>query len=149
MHILFYDENMLLEQDLSWQTSVFLHTHLESYGDPQDQIQKAIFYALQKSDTAGGFVAVAYKEKEIVGAAVLNRTGMEAYIPENILVYIAIHRDYRGAGFGRKLMTECINRAKGDIALHVEPDNPALFLYESLNFTRKYIEMRFIRKKGD
>ena len=30
----------------------------------------------------------------------------------------------------------------GDIALHVEPDNPARFLYEKMGFTSKYVEMR-------
>jgi ribosomal protein S18 acetylase RimI-like enzyme len=39
-------------------------------------------------------------------------------------------------------MTEAINLAKGDIALHVEPDNPARHLYQKLGFDNKYLEMR-------
>ena len=39
-------------------------------------------------------------------------------------------------------MVEVMNRTKGGIALHVEPDNPAKFLYEKLGFTHKYLEMR-------
>ncbi|HAB28956.1 MAG TPA: GNAT family N-acetyltransferase, partial [Xanthomarina gelatinilytica] len=31
---------------------------------------------------------------------------------------------------------------EGDVALHVEPNNPAIKLYESLGFTNKYLEMR-------
>ena len=62
--------------------------------------------------------------------------------PENILVYIAVHSDQRGKGVGKELMKKAINTAKGDIALHVEPENPAKFLYEKLGFTNKYLEMR-------
>jgi ribosomal protein S18 acetylase RimI-like enzyme len=80
--------------------------------------------------------------ENVVGAVVVNQTGMQGYIPENILVYIAVHRDLRGQGIGKVLMTEAINLAKGDIALHVEPDNPARHLYQKLGFDNKYLEMR-------
>jgi ribosomal protein S18 acetylase RimI-like enzyme len=42
-------------------------------------------------------------------------------------------------------MTEALRRADGNVALHVEPDNPAKFLYEKLGFTSKYLEMRYIK----
>ena len=39
-------------------------------------------------------------------------------------------------------MQIAIKTVEGAIALHVEPDNPAKFLYEKLGFTNKYLEMR-------
>jgi [ribosomal protein S18]-alanine N-acetyltransferase len=90
----------------------------------------------------GGFVVAARENGKIVGAVVINKTGMSGYIPENILVYIAVDASQRGKGVGKKLMKTAIDLAKGDIALHVEPDNPAKKLYESLGFTNKYLEMR-------
>ena len=39
-------------------------------------------------------------------------------------------------------MQHAIDNAQGNIALHVEPDNPAIKLYEKLGFTNKYLEMR-------
>jgi GNAT superfamily N-acetyltransferase len=75
----------------------------------------------------------------------MNKTGMKGYIPENILVYIAVHQDERGKGIGRQLMKEALRYAKGDIALHVEPENPAKFLYKKVGFTNKYLEMRLNR----
>jgi ribosomal protein S18 acetylase RimI-like enzyme len=73
---------------------------------------------------------------------------MKGYIPENILVYIAVSRAHRGKGVGKQLMKKAIAQAEGDIALHVEPENPAKFLYEKLGFTNKYLEMRLTKDKA-
>ena len=124
----------------------FLFTNLQEYGDPRPDIEKAIDYAMKETTSFGGFVLTAYIDEEIVGAVVVNKTGMEDYIPENILVYIATHKNHRGKGIGKKLMQQTIELAKGSIALHVEPENPAKFLYEKVGFSSKYIEMRY--KKG-
>ena len=70
---------------------------------------------------------------------------MEGYIPENILVYIATDKNHRGKGIGSKLMDAAIEHTQGDIALHVEPDNPARKLYERCGFTNKYLEMRRVK----
>lgn len=120
----------------------FLFTHLDQYGDKKEDIMKAINYALNIGITPGGFVLVGRDSDEIVGAVVVNKTGMEGYIPENILVYIATHKNKRGKGYGRRLMEKAIQEAEGSIALHVEPDNPARHLYEKVGFTNKYLEMR-------
>lgn len=120
----------------------FLFNHLDEYGDEKADIMKAINYALNKGITPGGFVVVGRDDGEIVGAVVVNKTGMDGYIPENILVYIAAHREKRGKGYGKAMMQKAIETAEGNIALHVEPDNPAKHLYEKLGFTNKYLEMR-------
>ncbi|MCF8363071.1 MAG: GNAT family N-acetyltransferase [Prolixibacteraceae bacterium] len=121
----------------------FLFTHLDEFGDPKEDIKKAVDYALKKVNSFGGFIILLKHEGEIIGAVVVNRTGMKGYIPENILVYIAIDKSYRGKGLGKKLMQAAVETAEGDIALHVEPDNPARRLYEKLGFTNKYLEMRY------
>lgn len=124
----------------------FLFKSLEQYGDPEADINKAADYAmntLYDDRKTGGTVLSAVLDNKIVGAVILNQTGMGGYIPENILVYIATDPNYRGQGIGKKLMQEAIAAVNGDIALHVEPDNPAKGLYESLGFTNKYLEMRF------
>lgn len=117
----------------------FLYDHLEQYGDAKEDILKCIDYVYKK----GGFITVGHEGGVIKGAVIINETGMSGYIPENILVYIAIDRSTRGKGYGKKLMTKVIDRAEGDIALHVEPDNPAKFLYENIGFSNKYLEMRY------
>ncbi|KOH46952.1 GNAT family N-acetyltransferase [Sunxiuqinia dokdonensis] len=126
----------------------FLYHHLESFGDPKNDIEKAVNYSLKEYPSFGGFVLAACENKEVVGAVVVNQTGMKDYIPENILVYIATHNERRGKGIGKQLMQEAINQAEGNIALHVEPDNPARYLYEKLGFTSKYLEMRLMKSSS-
>lgn len=122
--------------------SKFLFKHLEQYGDKLESIEQAMDYATSNENGKGGFVLVGYEEKEIVGTVVINKTGMGGYVPENILVYIAIHSDSRGKGYGKQMMEKAITETVGDIALHVEADNPAKKLYEKLGFTNPYLEMR-------
>jgi len=123
----------------------FLFDNLQEYGDPKSDIEKCIDYALKETTSFGGFILVSYLENEISGVVIVNQTGMKDYIPENILVYIATHRNHRGKGIGKELMNKAIDLTEGSIALHVEPENPARFLYEKVGFSSKYIEMRLKR----
>ncbi|MDY0779849.1 GNAT family N-acetyltransferase [Tenacibaculum sp. IB213877] len=120
----------------------FLFHHLEEYGDSKSAITKAINYAAKERTGLGGYVFTIENNNQIIAAVVINKTGMDEYIPENILVYIATHNSYRGKGLGKKIMKHAIDYTQGDIALHVEKDNPAKFLYEKLGFTNPYLEMR-------
>ena len=121
----------------------FLVQHLDQFGDKKEFILKCLDYVFNPD--RGGFVVVAHEGMHIAGAVINNETGMDGYIPENILVYIAVDKAFRGQGLGKKLMALTMERAKGSIALHVEPDNPARFLYQKLGFTNKYLEMRLQR----
>ena len=122
--------------------SFFLFEQLEKFGDPLPDIQNAIGYAMGENKAPGGLLITSREGGMLTGAVVLNKTGMKGYIPENILVYIATHKDHRGQGLGGQLMAKAIDLAGGNIALHVEPDNPARKLYQRLGFTNKYLEMR-------
>lgn len=121
----------------------FLVRHLDQYGDPIEDIQKCIDYVMDNKK--GGNILAGVEDGAIVGCVILNNTLMGGYIPENILVYIAVDATQRGKGIGKKLIDKALSFTKGNIALHVEADNPALKLYESLGFTNKYLEMRLTR----
>lgn len=123
----------------------FLHIHLQEYGDDKKDIRRAIDYSIKEFVSFGGFTMLLTENDKIVGITVINKTGMGGYIPENILVYIATHKDYRGKGLGKTLMKKAIDYSKGDIALHVEAENPAKYLYEKMGFTNPYLEMRLKR----
>ncbi|MFO7882476.1 MAG: GNAT family N-acetyltransferase [Kosmotogaceae bacterium] len=121
----------------------FFYKHLGEYGDPEEDIERSIDYALSDKEGKGGFILVACEEDEIVGGLVINDTGMGGYIPEHILVYVAVDKKMRGEGIGGELVTNAIEKCDGEIALHVEYDNPAKRLYERIGFESKYAEMRY------
>ncbi len=124
------------------QIADFLFEHLDEFGDEKEAILKCIAYAYGDKPGQDGFVLLAHNEGEIMGVVIINDTNMAGYIPEHILVYIAVHNKARGQGLGKALMEKVIAQTRGDIALHVEPNNPARFLYKKYGFTNKYLEMR-------
>ena len=121
----------------------FLHEHLDRFGDPKEAINKCIDYAFGEGGKLGGFLLAAYYEDKLVGTLIINNTGMSGYIPDHVLVYVAVDASYRGKGFGREIVEKAIEECSGDVKLHVEYDNPAKRLYERVGFTNKYAEMRF------
>lgn len=125
--------------------AAFLYTHLGKYGDSKEDILKAIDFSVKETASFGGFTLVYRTGDTIAGVVVVNQTGMEGYIPENVLVYIATHPDFRAMEIGTALMNEAIQLTKGDIAVHVEPDNPVRHLYHRLGFKNKYLEMRLTK----
>lgn len=139
--------NEIQKPDINQKNEIadFLFDNLDEFGDAKEDILKCIDYSVKDVTSFGGFTFTGRKNGEIICAVVVNQTGMEGYIPENILVYIATHHDFRGKGVGKAMMKEAIELAKGSIALHVEPNNPAKFLYEKLGFTNKYLEMRLTK----
>lgn len=124
----------------------FLFTHLDRFGDPKKDIQKCLDYAFSNEKSEGGFALAAFYDKKLVGALIMNKTGMGDYIPDWILVYVAVDASYRGQGFGKKIVEESFKHCDGNVKLHVEYDNPAKRLYERIGFTTKYAEMRYKNK---
>ena len=72
------------------QIVAFLHTHLDQYGDDKESISRCLNFAMERNNGLGGFAVVASEGEEIIGAVIINKTGMGGYIPENILVYMRL-----------------------------------------------------------
>jgi [ribosomal protein S18]-alanine N-acetyltransferase len=140
-----FDEKSKPEKSDKKRIVNFLHDHLEQYGDEKQHIMKCLDYAVKDIESFGGLVLEMKEGDKTLGAVIINHTGMSGYIPDSILVYIATHRDYRGKGLGKQMMEKVLESTSGDVKLHVEPDNPARFLYEKYGFTSKYLEMRYKR----
>jgi [ribosomal protein S18]-alanine N-acetyltransferase len=145
MDYLIYTPKDNISTEQKKEVADFLFEHLDQFGDEYDAIMRCINFAMDEETKFGGFIVVAKENEKVAGAVIINKTGMAGYIPENILVYIAVHKDYRGKGLGKALMQITFDQAEGSIKLHVEPENPARFLYEKLGFTSKYLEMRLMR----
>ena len=121
----------------------FFYESLDQYGDTKESIRNSIDYALSREPNKGGYLIIARdEENKIAGAVILNITHMEGYHPPNYLVYIAVHKKHRGTGLGKTLVQKASDITEGGIALHVEQDNPARFLYEKVGYKNKYLEYR-------
>jgi len=125
--------------------TAFLHESLKPYEDTVYDIRRGIDDALGNRPAAGGFVVLACADGRLAGALVLLRTGMAGYVPENLVLFVAVDRSRRRRGIGARLLRSAVQRCDGDVKLHVEYDNPAKRLYERLGFQTKYAEMRFIK----
>ena len=137
-----FDEKLTRERFID-----FLFKHLDKFGDSKEAIGKSMDYAFSNEKGCGGFLLAAYFDDQLIGELVMNNTGMSGYIPENVLVYVAVDSKFRGKGFGREIVDKAISLADGDVKLHVEYENPAKRLYERIGFTTKYAEMRYIKEK--
>ncbi|MFW6223140.1 MAG: GNAT family N-acetyltransferase, partial [Bacteroidota bacterium] len=89
MEYSFYTPQDEVSENKKKEIADFLFEHLDQFGDEHESIMKCINFALDDKTKFGGFILEAVDKEQIVGAVVINKTGMEGYIPENILVYIA------------------------------------------------------------
>jgi ribosomal protein S18 acetylase RimI-like enzyme len=116
----------------------FLHDSLKPYEDPLQVVRRG----LDDAFSTGGFLVIAAADERVLGALAMLRTGMEGYIPANLLLFVAVDPATRGQGLGRRIVEAALAHADGDVKLHVEYDNPAKRLYERIGFSSKYAEMR-------
>jgi len=123
----------------------FLYENSGEFRDTKTAIRKSIMYAAKELPGLGGYVFVIENEHEILGAVVVNRTGMNEYLSENILVYVAVKQTFRKKGIAKKLIKHTIRNCKGDIAIHINKDNPVIKLFEKQGFKSRNIEMRLER----
>lgn len=123
----------------------FLHEHLKPYEDTVPDVRRGLDDALGNHPAPGGFVVLGRLDGRLAGALVMLRTGMKGYIPENLLLFVAVDGALRGRGIGAAMVRAAVSSCEGDIKLHVEHDNPAKRLYERLGFGSKYVEMRFCK----
>ena len=120
----------------------FLHENMKPYEDTEEDIKRGLRYALSEGDGKGGFLLLAVKNQDCMGALVILHTGMKGYIPENILLFVGVSPQLRGQGIGTCLIKRAVSESEGAIKLHVEYENPAMRLYEKMGFDTKYAEMR-------
>ena len=123
----------------------FLYKYSGEFKDSKSAIRKSVMYAAKEVPGLGGYVFIIENKDEILGAVVVNRTGMNEYLAENILVYVAVKEEFRKQGIAKKLIAHTVKYCNGDIAIHVNKDNPAIKLFENQGFKSRNIEMRLER----
>ena len=120
----------------------FFHHKMKPYHDTVEDVRGGLDYAFSDAEGKGGFLIVARQGATMVCGITILNTGMTGYIPEHVLLFVAVDPAQRGRGIGERLIRAALQRLGGALKLHVEHDNPARRLYERVGFTCKYIEMR-------
>ena len=123
----------------------FLFQYSGEFRDTKSAIRKSLLYAAKEIPGLGGYVFVMEHENNIVGAIVVNKTGMNEYLSENIIVYIAVNEFFRSKGIATSLLNYTKDYCKGAIAIHINKDNPVVELFEREGFEARNIEMRLKR----
>ena len=118
----------------------FLESSLDEYKDSRDNISRAIEYALSKFPHQGGFVLLALKNEEMVGAAVVNRTNFEGYFAENVLVYLAVNAENRRLGIASELIDKTKVYTKGNVMARLVGESPIRELLEKGGFEKSSTE---------
>jgi ribosomal-protein-alanine N-acetyltransferase len=123
----------------------FLQAHTENAN--KKSIEEAVEYALKNKPSFGGFVLTAQVNRQIIATIVANQTGMAAYSPGHLFVYVTVDQRYlKKEQLLQDFFHKAIDYANGDIAMHVKPDNPALQLFHKLGFSAEYLELRLHKK---
>lgn len=119
----------------------FLHKHLEDSDESANAIRKSLLYSAKEIPGLGGYVFVMEEKDIIIGATVINKTGMSEYQSENLLAYVAVHKEHRNKGIATKLIEKAIPYCTGNITLNINKENNAINLFEKKGFTSEKIQM--------
>ena len=119
----------------------FLHQHLEDCNDDKSAIRQSLLYAAKEVPGLGGYAFITKDKGMIVGAVVVNKTGMKDYHPENLLVYLAVHKEYRNKGIATKLLNEATKYCNGNFSLRIPKKSSAISIFEKNGFTSEKIQM--------
>lgn len=120
----------------------FIHKHQVGSGDDIHTVFKSVDYALSPYKYQGGFVLMAEKNMQLLGAIVVNRTNMEGYVPGNLLTHLAINPLNTIRDVDKKLIKKAVELCISDLAFHVSIDSPLVHLFEEVGFQKNYFEMR-------
>ncbi len=114
----------------------FLNGNLPDFTGERESIRKSLQYAIKEKAGLGGYIFVLESEDLVIGAMVLNRTGMENLLGTYLLAYIAIAENYRNQGHGTSLIEYARSYCKGSISVHLRPEGAFLPFFERLGFAR-------------
>jgi [ribosomal protein S18]-alanine N-acetyltransferase len=112
-------------------------------------VLQAVDYALKNRPSFGGFIFMMLENERIIGAVVVNKTGMEGIRSENLLLLAEVHNQYRtDETIWHELISRAVQYADGDISFTVPSHHPALAIAKKMGFQDQFIELRFQPQKA-
>lgn len=113
-----YQQLVELNNELRNKIVSFLYKNLGEYTDDRDSILESLLYV--ENSINGGCIFTAQNNEQIIGIAVVAKAGMQKFIPENILIHLAVDQNFRGLKISCGLLNYLMKNVEGNIALHVE-----------------------------
>jgi hypothetical protein len=107
-------------------------------------IQESLDCALKNKPSFGGFVLTHQCQGRIVAALVVNKTGMECFKSEHLLVLATLHKDFtEHPEFLEALIQKAIYQTGGDISFYAKSKHPAILMAKRMGFSEQFVELKF------
>ena len=94
----------------------FLNTYQENPELDLSIIKHLVDYALKEIYSFGGFIVTEEDDQKIIGVMVINNTGMQGYMPNNLIVASAFIPGMLMQGARKRLIQKVMHFTKGDTA---------------------------------
>lgn len=109
-------------------------------------IQKAVEYAIKETPSFGGFIIIAEEQEKIIAALIVNKTGMEGYMSEHIVVLRGTLPTHRNSSVNNDLIAKAMLLAKGDIAVVTNSHGTKSMEITALNDVARKEQVNLLRK---
>ena len=124
----------------------FLSQYSEATWMDTTAIQQAVDYAIKETPSFGGFIVTAELDQQILAALIVNKTGMQCYMPEHIAVLKAILPNYKNSTIIKDLTNRAIGLTKGDIAMVTNSFGAKDMELQNMNVKAKMKQLPLLRK---
>ena len=124
----------------------FLRQYSEATWMDTTAILKAVEYAIKETPSFGGFIVTAEEKGKIVAALIVNKTGMQGYMPEYITVLQAVLPTYNKDTIYNDLIAKAIALTKGDIAMIANSYGIKSMEIQDMNAVARHENVNFLRK---
>ena len=111
----------------------FIYFNQEGSSLNKSTITHLMDYALKEISSFGGFVVTEENEVEILGAMVVNNTGMEGYMPNNLIVASAFLQSPGKEGSKKRILQKIMHATRGDAALFIKNTHHQENIFNELN----------------
>lgn len=110
---------------MSYQKKVALVNFIYDYQENAAALNRSIIthlieYALKEVSSFGGFVVTEETDSELLGVMVVNNTGMEGYMPNNLIVASAFLPNMGKEGSRKRILQKIMHITRGDATLLVK-----------------------------
>ena len=124
--------------------STFFEKYSNDDNTDYSSVSKIIQAAIKQIPSFGGFIMLAYEGLDIVGGVVVNKTGMYANLPTNVLVYFTLKDFTTYKEIAEDLLKRAIDHSQGEISVFWTPDNPMFNFLKDRGFVENTTELRLL-----